>query len=93
MNFHITESKKELFRTRQNLVIVVGHLEKSILTRCALEGCVYGYEGVHAEPSKHCLYCKNKRPKGVSRNAWRSPGQTVDEMLAAKEKNDNQEEK
>jgi hypothetical protein len=67
---------------------LVGELQKVIFHRCILEGCVYGYEEVHKEPGKVCIYCRNPRPKGVSRNAWRSPGKSVEDMLETKKQNE-----
>ena len=84
----IQESKKQLFKTRQDMIFIIDRLQESIVHRCILEGCVYGYEGVHKEPEKECLYCKNPRREGVSPNAWRSPGKSIEEMLSAKKENE-----
>lgn len=80
----ITESKKQLLRSRQHMVELIDKLQESIVHRCIIEGCVYGYEGVHKEPQRACLYCKNPRPVGVSPNAWRSEGTPIGDMIEAK---------
>lgn len=77
----ITESKKQLLRSREHMVQLIDRLQESIVHRCIIEGCIYGYKNVHKEPLRECLYCKNPRPVGVSPNAWRSEGQSVETMI------------
>ncbi len=36
-------------------------LSNKIRTRCALEGCRYGYEGFDNEPADNCIYCGEPR--------------------------------
>jgi hypothetical protein len=92
----IPESKKELFKSRQKIIEMVEDAKRVIILRCILEGCVYGYEGVHKMPELECLYCQRPKDslkdKGVKLNDWRSPGQSVEEMIAAQKENNEKKE-
>lgn len=92
----ISESKRDLFKSRQRMVEIIDELQKSAITRCVIEGCVYGYEGVHEMPNLDCIYCRRSketlRDKGVRLNDWRSPGQTPAELIeTAKKKREAKE--
>lgn len=87
----IAESKKDLFKSRQAVIDLLEQTKEAVIVRCILEGCVYGYEGVHKMPELLCLYCQRHKDtlkdRGVKLNDWRSPGQTVEEMIQAQKEN------
>lgn len=86
------ESKGELIRSRNRLMEMVEQLQENTITRCIIEGCVYGYKGVHEMPTLDCIYCKTnkdslaKRGVKVKLNDWRSPGMTVEELIEQQKK-------
>lgn len=48
-----------------NLLTGTGHIDlfhSMHRTRCAIEGCCFGFEGVDKEPREYCIWCGRERP-------------------------------